>query len=513
MEEIKKQFKVLKKRHVEKFYEHFVNDLKCENPGKWYQQLKRISFNEQGNGDLVIDCLKDLSNQEAAEEIANHFSKISQEYDPLDVSKLPAYLPAPEMIKVSEKEVAEKLWKLKNRKSTLPIDLPSKLRKLFPWELSVPLTHIINTCLANHHYPDAWKQELVVPVEKVPNPSQLKDLRKIALTSEFSLIFEGFMKDWILHDVQPKIDRSQFGNQKGSSTEHLLVCLMDQVLGLLDKNKGAAVIASMVDWASAFDRQDPTLAIEKFLSIGVRPSLIPILVSYLSGRKMKVRFNGTYSTNHSLPGGGAQGTLLGVLQYLIQSNDNANCVEESMRYKFVDDLTILELVLLSHWLSEYNFKQHVASDIGIEELFISSENLSTQFFLNEISRWTEENRMQLNEKKSNYMLFTRSNTEVSTRLEMNGQTIDRVEETKLLGVWLSTYLDWTKNTKEMCKKSYARMTMLTKLKYVGVPESDLLEIYILYIRSLLEYCSTVWHSTLQLNKMMILREFSSCVLR
>ena len=40
------------------------------------------------------------------------------------------------------------------------------------------------------------------------------------------------------------------------------------------------------------------------------------------------------------------------------------------------------------------------------------------------------------------------------------------------------------------------MTMLTKLKYVGVPTYDLLEIYILYIRSLLEYCSVVWHSTL-----------------
>ena len=271
---------------------------------------------------------------------------------------------------------------------------------------------------------------------------------------------------------------------------------MDQVLGLLDKSKGAAVVASMVDWASAFDRQDPTLAIKKFLNIGVRPSLIPTLVSYLSGRKMKVRFNGTYSTNHSLPGGGAQGTLLGVLQYLIQSNDNANCVNESMRYKFVDDLTILELVLLSQWLSEYNFKQHVASDIGIEENFISPENLSTQLYLNDISKWTQENKMQLNENKSNYMVFTRSNTEVSTRLAMNGQIIDRIEETKLLGVWLSTYLDWTRNTKEICRKSYARMTMLTKLKYVGVPESDLLEIYILYIRSVLEYCSTVWHSTL-----------------
>ena len=40
------------------------------------------------------------------------------------------------------------------------------------------------------------------------------------------------------------------------------------------------------------------------------------------------------------------------------------------------------------------------------------------------------------------------------------------------------------------------MTMLTKLKYVGVPMEDLIHIYILYVRSLLEYCSVVWHSTL-----------------
>ena len=40
------------------------------------------------------------------------------------------------------------------------------------------------------------------------------------------------------------------------------------------------------------------------------------------------------------------------------------------------------------------------------------------------------------------------------------------------------------------------MTMLTKLKYAGVPKEDLITVYILYIRSLLEYCSVVWHSTL-----------------
>ena len=44
------------------------------------------------------------------------------------------------------------------------------------------------------------------------------------------------------------------------------------------------------------------------------------------------------------------------------------------------------------------------------------------------------------------------------------------------------------------------MTMITKLKYVGVAEEDLLHIYILYIRSLLEYCSVVWHSTLTVDQ-------------
>ena len=52
----------------------------------------------------------------------------------------------------------------------------------------------------------------------------------------------------------------------------------------------------------------------------------------------------------------------------------------------------------------------------------------------------------------------------------------------------------------MQESLYARMTMLTKLKYVGVNNEDLLNIYILYIRSLLEYCSVVWHSTLTLEQ-------------
>ena len=495
---LKKKFKTLKRRTVQIFYSNFVSELKVGNPAKWYSMAKRLGAEQNNNGgELAVECLKGLNNHQAAEEVAEHFSKVSQEYSPLNTGKLPAYLPAPEILQVEEIEVAERLFKLKCRKSTQPIDLPSKLRKEFPWELATPLTDIINSCLAQHHYPHPWKHEWVVPAEKIFNPVTLKDLRKISLTSEYSLIFEGIIKDWIMEDIAPNIDRAQYGNQKGTSTEHMIVNLMDRILKLLDNNNTcSAVIASMLDWSSAFDRQDPTLAIQKFIEMCVRPALIPVLVSYLTDREMQVRYNNIYSSTYKLPGGGPQGTLVGLIEYLVQSNDNADCVEPDMRYKYVDDLTVLELVMLTGLLSEYNFKQHVASDIGIDELFVSADNLKTQDNLNSIANWTEQNKMQLNEQKSNYMVFSRSETEFATRLKLNGNTLDRIEEIKLAGVWLTTWLDWDKNTRELCRKAYARMTMLTKLKYVGVPTEDLITVYILYIRSLLEYCSVVWHSTL-----------------
>ena len=42
--------------------------------------------------------------------------------------------------------------------------------------------------------------------------------------------------------------------------------------------------------------------------------------------------------------------------------------------------------------------------------------------------------------------------------------------------------------------------MLSKLKYVGIKREDLLTIYKLFIRSCLEYCSVVFHSSLTIEQ-------------
>ena len=97
------------------------------------------------------------------------------------------------------------------------------------------------------------------------------------------------------------MDKGQFGGQPGLGTEHLMVCFIDRILSLLDKHPDrSAVIATSLDWSAAFDRQDPTIVIAKFIKLGVRSSLIPLLSSYFTDRQMKVKFNGEMSDFLSL---------------------------------------------------------------------------------------------------------------------------------------------------------------------------------------------------------------------
>ena len=215
---------------------------------------------------------------------------------------------------------------------------------------------------------------------------------------------------------------------------------------------------------------------------------------------MKVKFNEEVSEFLTLIGGGPQGTLTGGIEYLVQSNDNADNVEPENRFKYIDDLSVLHLVLLSGLLTEYNFIEHVASDIGLDQKFLASETYQTQKDLNQITSWTESNLMKLNEAKCHYMMFTRSKTNFVTRLKVNDQTIDQKTVSKLLGVWISEDLSWSRNCQEICKKAYSRLSMITKLKYAGVPIEDLLNIYILFIRSVAEYCAVVFHTSLTQNE-------------
>ena len=330
---------------------------------------------------------------------------------------------------------------------------------------------------------------------------KILEVRNISGLLTFDKIFEKLISELIISDMSNHIDPSQYGNQRGVSIQHYLINMVHKILEALENNsKGDtfAVVANLIDWENAFPRQCPKLGVESFIQNGVRPALIPVLINYFQDREMSVKWHGCQSVPRKLRGGGPQGATIGLLEYLSQSNHNADCVSESERFKFLDDLSILEIVnLLTIGISSYNVKLQVPNDIPVHNQYIPPEDLKSQNWLNQINDWTIKQKMKINEKKTKCRIFNyTSKYQFTTRLSVNNQPIEVINSTRLLGTILQNTLSWDMNTKEIIRKANARMELLRKVASFCDNLEDLKNIYILFIRSILEQSATVWHSSI-----------------
>ena len=97
---------------------------------------------------------------------------------------------------------------------------------------------------------------------------------------------------------------------------------------------------------------------------------------------MSNKGHGCQSGQRKVKGGGPRGATIGLLKYLSQSNNSADLVKESERFRFLDDLSILGIInLLISGLSSY------PNHFGVHKQFIAPE-----------SEWIKNQTIRINGK-------------------------------------------------------------------------------------------------------------------
>ena len=97
----------------------------------------------------------------------------------------------------------------------------------------------------------------------------------------------------------------------------MVVKRVDRVLSLLDKPGMPAIVSAAVDWALAFLRTDYTKTVTKLINMGLRPSLVSVIIKFIKkSGQMSVNFNGQESSLFSLVEGGPQGSWTGQETYI-----------------------------------------------------------------------------------------------------------------------------------------------------------------------------------------------------
>ena len=462
----------LVKREIEKAKLHYhatrIRNLQTTEPRKWHQQIRTVTNSSKRDLKINIQGIEDKDLKGIANAINSKFAHVSDCLDPLDCSRLPSYLPAEEPVpQLYPWEVYAELRKLKSAKSCGPDQVSPKLAKEFAYELSVPLTEILNNSYSEGYVPEQWKKAIVIPIPKQYPPS-IDKLRTVSLTSIFAKIAEGFITDWVLNDIQNDIDIRQYGNVKGVSTSHYLVSLVHFLFQGAERSRNIGTVV-LTDFSKAFDLVDHTLLIGKIIDMGVRRSIVPWICDFLRNRQQCVKYNSVLSDYTTLQGGVPQGTKFGPIGFQILINEAAQDAG-SQCWKYVDDLTFAE-----------NFSGGCAS--------------SLQDDLDQFSEWASDSHLKLNPSKCQAMQIAFSNPLPPHRdLRIGTEPLSYVTEAKVLGLWLQNNLKWNVQMDAMLKKANSRLFMLRTLKRFGFSTQELGVVYSGYVRPILEYADVVWHS-------------------
>ena len=112
-----------------------------------------------------------MTPEQCTEAIADHFSRISQEYPPLNVASLPLRvqnkLKQPinpsEIPQLTVEAVYEKIKQSKKSKSAVPGDIPKTLINECSPDISIPVCEIFQNILKTFQWPEQWKVEYGVP--------------------------------------------------------------------------------------------------------------------------------------------------------------------------------------------------------------------------------------------------------------------------------------------------------------------------------------------------------------
>ena len=215
-----------------------------------------------------------------------------------------------------------------------------------------------------------------------------------------------------------------------------------------------------MDLSKVFDCLNHELLLAKLNAYGFSTNAIQMMCSYLTGRRQRVKVNGSFSSWKDVKLSVPQGSVLGPLLFNIFINDIFFLLNETEICNYADDTTIY------------------CSHQELQEVTIRLENDTAK-----LSTWFAGNFMKLKEEKCHPLVFLKKTRKSSVIKESN--------EEKLLGVIIDRKLNFKQHLFTVCNKASQKLHVLARAS-MYMPKEKTGIVMRAFVISQFSYCPLIW---------------------
>ena len=332
-----------------------------------------------------------------------------------------------------------------------------------------PLATIYNKSMADVHYPDIWKLGHLTPIHKSGKKTDVTNYRGVNVSPNLAKVLEIIVLNQIKYNIYPHISPTQHGFFPGRRVESNLFEF--SVLVHESFVNGTQSDTFYADIRKAFDVIFYVLLLYKLAAPVYRLSnrILLWLRSYYRRRKQVVKINSALSVEIEVHSGVGQGSIIGPIFFIVFFNDSDNALVETKGLNFADDKKIMHNNITS-----------------LEDTRKLQESI-TNFYT-----WCCKNGFELNEDKCKVMTISRKRTTIQADYHINGKAIQRVYDTKDLGLSYKDDFSFNKHFELSSKKGQSMLSFVKRQCYGRFNVDTAKMLYNSVVRSHLEFACSVW---------------------
>lgn len=333
-------------------------------------------------------------------------------------------------------------------------------------ELAIPLTFIFHFSVESGTFPSLWKESLITPIPKNKKRECIDQYRPISKLCIFGKILEKIVTLQMSHSLRNYISQEQHGFFKHRSVETNMLTFNDFLLLAMEDN--LQVDAVYTDFSKAFDKINHDLLIKKLARVGVHGSLLRWIRSYISNRSQAVYVKGYSSQFLPVPSGVPQGSHIGPLLFSVYINDIGSILENSHHLLYADDTKLYRII-------------RSVSDCH-----------KLQDDLHHLHAYCESNHLFLNSDKCYIISYTRKKKPITYDYRINDGILERVTTIRDLGIIMDSTLSFIPHIDHILASAFRNLGFILRISKPFKRPGTLKILYYSFVRSYLDFCSTVW---------------------